>query len=216
LFAADIQPTPTEQQSATPAEPEKKPQATFGSFSSKASPFASAGGASPFGSASSSSPFGAASKSSPFATAAASSTSAFGSAAAKPAAAAASVPKGGFASSGFGNYSNAFSTFAKKPAADDTSKAGPSTSFGDILKERGEEVEETKLQLNKQDGELRWRLLELTIPVPTGEEEESTVYQTRVKLFALDDEVAGWKERGVGSLKLNKRRDGTTGGRLGE
>ena len=52
--------------------------------------------------------------------------------------------------------------------------------------------------------------------MPTGEEEESTVFQTRVKLYALDDESGGWKERGVGALKLNKRRDGTSGARLGE
>lgn len=41
--------------------------------------------------------------------------------------------------------------------------------------------------------------------VPTGEEEEDTVYQTRCKLYALDDQ-GGWRERGVGNLKLNKHK----------
>lgn len=50
--------------------------------------------------------------------------------------------------------------------------------------------------------------------VHTGEEEEETVYQTRVKLYAMEGNA--WKERGVGALKLNKRRDGGAGARLGE
>lgn len=41
--------------------------------------------------------------------------------------------------------------------------------------------------------------------VPTGEEEEDTIYQTRCKLYALDDQ-GGWRERGVGNLKLNKHK----------
>lgn len=41
---------------------------------------------------------------------------------------------------------------------------------------------------------------------PTGEEDEDTVYSTRAKLFVMESE-GGWKERGVGQLKLNKRRD---------
>lgn len=50
----------------------------------------------------------------------------------------------------------------------------------------------------------------------TGEEHERTVYQTRVRLFVLDQESGGWKERGVGALKLNVPADGGHGARLGE
>lgn len=38
----------------------------------------------------------------------------------------------------------------------------------------------------------------------TGEEDERTEYQVRAKLFAMaPPPVNGWKERGVGTLKLN-------------
>ena len=38
----------------------------------------------------------------------------------------------------------------------------------------------------------------------TGEEDERTEYQVRAKLFAMTPPpVSGWKERGVGTLKLN-------------
>lgn len=36
----------------------------------------------------------------------------------------------------------------------------------------------------------------------TGEEDEYTEFQVRAKLFHLDS-TSTWKERGVGSLKLN-------------
>lgn len=41
------------------------------------------------------------------------------------------------------------------------------------------------------------------------------MYQTRAKLFMMEDEGT-WKERGVGLLKLNKRREDGGGARLGE
>ncbi|TXT04968.1 hypothetical protein VHUM_03788 [Vanrija humicola] len=148
--------------------PAKKPQATFGAFSAKSSPFASV--------SSSSSPFGtAAASSSPFASAASSS------------------PAG---TSGFGNYSNAFSPFAaKKPDATadaDKAEASTSKSFGDILQQKVEEEKEEKVQV--------------------GEEEEETVYQTRVKLFTMEE--SAWKERGTGAIRLNKRRADGGGARL--
>ncbi|GFZ51621.1 hypothetical protein JCM24511_09388 [Saitozyma sp. JCM 24511] len=186
---------------AQPTEPPKKPQASFGAFSSVASPFA-ARTASPFASAG-----------------AGASTSAFG---------AASTPtKSAFSGSGFGNYSSTFSPFAAKKvtpafgagaAADKeegkateteaeaenggASKAGPST-FGDILQSsKADEAEEQegKLQMTEQD-------------VPTGEEEEETVYATRVKLYIMQSD-GGWRERGVGALKLNVRRSDGLGARL--
>jgi hypothetical protein len=51
--------------------------------------------------------------------------------------------------------------------------------------------------------------------VPTGEEEEETVYATRVKLYIMQSD-GGWRERGVGALKLNVRRSDGLGARLGE
>lgn len=41
------------------------------------------------------------------------------------------------------------------------------------------------------------------------------MYQTRAKLFMMEAEGA-WKERGVGLLKLNRRRQDGGGARLGE
>lgn len=48
----------------------------------------------------------------------------------------------------------------------------------------------------------------------TGEEDEETVFQTRVKLFSMEEQGA-WRERGLGALKLNKRRADGGGARLG-
>lgn len=41
------------------------------------------------------------------------------------------------------------------------------------------------------------------IHVEDGESGEATLVQLRAKLFALDSKEAGWKERGVGTLKVN-------------
>ncbi|WOO84749.1 Brefeldin A resistance protein [Vanrija pseudolonga] len=201
----------------SPSAPPKKPQATFGAFSSKSSPFASvSSSSSPFGSAAaSSSPFGsAAASSSPFGSAAATS-SPFGAAAGSSSPFGSVKPKSAFDStaptaakpggtSGFGNYSNAFSQFAKKPAATadaDKPEASSSSTFGDILREKGAEEKEEKVHLDKQE-------------VFTGEEDEETVFQTRVKLFSMETEQGAWRERGLGALKLNKRRADGGGARL--
>lgn len=62
----------------------------------------------------------------------------------------------GFANSGFGNYSSAFSPFAKK-----SEDKAESSSFGDILKEKGandvDAGEEKKPQLDRQDGKFEFR-----------------------------------------------------------
>ena len=43
--------------------------------------------------------------------------------------------------------------------------------------------------------------------VKTGEEDEETVYQCRIRLYAIDltSSDKAWKERGVGLLKLNRK-----------
>lgn len=41
------------------------------------------------------------------------------------------------------------------------------------------------------------------VPVEDGEAGEATLLHVRAKLFALTSTEAGWKERGVGMLKIN-------------
>jgi len=50
--------------------------------------------------------------------------------------------------------------------------------------------------------------------VHTGEEDEETIYQTRAKLYVMQSD-GGWKERGVGTLRLNVRASDGKGARLG-
>jgi hypothetical protein len=45
--------------------------------------------------------------------------------------------------------------------------------------------------------------LTITVYVEDGESGEATLLQLRAKLFALESKEAGWKERGVGTLKIN-------------
>lgn len=105
-------------------------------------------------------------------------------------------------------------------------------SFGDILKESKGDVEiekEGKVAMQEQDGMsfFFFLLIENFLPagltsmmswssvrniVTTGEEDEDTVFQARSKLFVNEK---GWKERGVGLLKLNVRRSDGSGARLG-
>ncbi|WVQ98296.1 hypothetical protein IAU59_005419 [Kwoniella sp. CBS 9459] len=213
--ATEAAPSPSTAAGTTPAPappvtaaPAKKPQATFGAFSSAKSPFASST-TSPSDAAATFAPetstpssgvasadppkkplatFGAfSSSSSAFATP--KSTSAFGSAPAK--------------GSAFGTYSTTSSPFTSKQAApaqgDEKAEAGPST-FGDILKEsRGVETTQSKVEMQEQD-------------VTTGEEDEETIFQTRAKLYINDKEA--WRERGVGQLKLNVKRSDGSGARL--
>lgn len=42
----------------------------------------------------------------------------------------------------------------------------------------------------------------LSHSVTTGEEDETTVYSSRVKLYSMAKDQS-WKERGTGALKLN-------------
>ena len=54
----------------------------------------------------------------------------------------------------------------------------------------------------------------LTSAVHTGEEAESTSFSVRTKLYVMQAD-GGWRERGVGTLKLNVRRSDGKGARLG-
>jgi hypothetical protein len=46
-------------------------------------------------------------------------------------------------------------------------------------------------------------LLMVSVPIDDGEAKEATLLQFRAKLFAYETKETGWKERGVGILKLN-------------
>ncbi|KAE8540486.1 hypothetical protein D1P53_003432 [Cryptococcus gattii VGV] len=112
--------------------------------------------------------------------------------------------------SAFGTYSNTATAFKSGAAGSGTvagddgvsaEQQGKRASFGDILKESRGDVEvekEGKVAMHEQD-------------VTTGEEDEDTVFQARSKLFVNEK---GWKERGVGLLKLNVQRNDGSGARL--
>ncbi|WVQ75840.1 hypothetical protein IAR50_005473 [Cryptococcus sp. DSM 104548] len=142
------------------AEPPKKTQSTFSSFSASASPF--------------------------------------GSKPKQPSAFSAPLSK----TSAFGNYSTSTSAFGAgaKAEGDKSPEEGKRKNFGDILKDTKEDlgVEKEKLNMQEQD-------------VTTGEEDEDTVFQVRAKLFVNEK---GWKERGIGLLRVNVRRDDGGGARL--
>lgn len=43
--------------------------------------------------------------------------------------------------------------------------------------------------------------------VKTGEEDEDTIYQTKAKLLVLDTATSNWKERGVGTFRINHNEE---------
>lgn len=45
--------------------------------------------------------------------------------------------------------------------------------------------------------------------VKTGEEDEDTIYQTKAKLLVLDTASSVWKERGVGTFRINMKEEET-------
>lgn len=45
--------------------------------------------------------------------------------------------------------------------------------------------------------------------VTTGEEDEDTIYQTKAKLLVLDAASGNWKERGVGTFRINMKEEET-------
>ena len=52
--------------------------------------------------------------------------------------------------------------------------------------------------------------------VHTGEEEESTVFTVRAKLYIVDSETKAWKERGTGVVRVNTPVEGEGNPRLGK
>ncbi|KZV96401.1 hypothetical protein EXIGLDRAFT_833644 [Exidia glandulosa HHB12029] len=95
----------------------------------------------------------------------------------------------------------------KNGSPNGTSESGDeedSTAFSSRLAEAGAETgdedNEKKLNLTEQE-------------VMTGEEEETTVHQTRAKLFVMEQSNS-WKERGTGMLKLNVRKSDRSAARI--
>lgn len=114
----------------------------------------------------------------------------------------------------------------------EASAAGPSKNFGDILSGSGapeDEAGSSKVQMMEQDGE-QYTLVSLcgnciqpagfedmtdVHTVVTGEEDETTKFQMRTKLYVMQSDNS-WRERGVGLLRLNVRRQDGQGARLGQ
>lgn len=92
-------------------------------------------------------------------------------------------------------------------AAPTSSIFGAETASGDATKSVEEEgvVKEAEYEAEAADEDqyVVVKGLERT-SVPTGEEEENCIHSVRAKLYALDSKgtTAGWKERGVGNLRM--------------
>jgi len=52
------------------------------------------------------------------------------------------------------------------------------------------------------------------VTVTTGEEEEDTIFKATAKLFAFDAKATGWKERGIGQIKVNQAKNNPSQARL--
>lgn len=191
------------------AASDKPALSTFGSANPSASSAAATTESKGFGSAGSSSK-------SPFATAGTSKLSGFSSGA-----------------SGFGGLGGGLSSFASKPGSSTFGSTKPASGLGAPTEddeegeaEDGEEGDEvtTASEADKQDerfhvqdGMENTKTLDTTlhcqigltnnISVNTGEDDESTHFQSRAKLYAfMATEGANektWKERGLGTVKLN-------------
>ena len=85
---------------------------------------------------------------------------------------------------------------------DEDSEGGAGSDEDEVLAE-----EKKKSKLHK--GMITWfqlgmELLTLfLVHIDDGEAGEATLLQLRAKLFAIESKDAGWKERGVGTLKIN-------------
>ena len=87
---------------------------------------------------------------------------------------------------------------------DDEESEGPAESE----EEESAKPSEDKKRLKIVKSRSRIRIAEININKTTaqiedGESGEATLLQIRAKLFALDSKEKGWKERGVGTLKIN-------------
>lgn len=100
---------------------------------------------------------------------------------------------------GFGAFSSGgFSMFSKDSGFSKAKENEKKPERDTLQKEPEEQGSKEKSQLQERQ------------EVKTGEEEEKTDLSLRVRLYAvsLEDQASGWKERGVGQLKLNSNNEG--------
>jgi Ran-binding protein 3 len=99
-----------------------------------------------------------------------------------------------------------------------SSLAKPSVNiFDTVSNDKEEGAEDVKEDKNEEDASVNEDLyVKVAAPleqrsVETGEEQEDSVFSCRVRLYALDltNAAVGWKERGTGTLHVNKMRDGS-------
>ncbi|KAI9054913.1 hypothetical protein LZ554_002057 [Drepanopeziza brunnea f. sp. 'monogermtubi'] len=113
---------------------------------------------------------------------------------------------------GFGGGSGAkLSSFAAPPGKDDESLSSkPARAFGapDSDEDDGADVDGSDGGAATDDEESAPAVHEekkkgKPSKVDDGEAGEATLLQVRAKLFAIESKEVGWKERGVGTLKIN-------------
>ncbi|KAJ5052314.1 uncharacterized protein L3040_002067 [Drepanopeziza brunnea f. sp. 'multigermtubi'] len=113
---------------------------------------------------------------------------------------------------GFGGGSGAkLSSFAAPPGKDDESLSSkPARAFGapDSDEDDGADVDDSDGGAVTDDEESAPAVHEekkkgKPSKVDDGEAGEATLLQVRAKLFAIESKEVGWKERGVGTLKIN-------------
>lgn len=120
---------------------------------------------------------------------------------------------GGFSSGFGGGQSKTLSSFGSANAEASTASK-PAKAFGAPESDgeddsAGENDEEGDTNTNEDesiptDDKKKSKLSK--VPVHDGEEDEVTLSQFRAKLFVVESKEQGWKERGVGNLKVNVHR----------
>lgn len=87
---------------------------------------------------------------------------------------------------------------------DDDEKHVGSAEEDGVTSSPEEKKKSSKTQKGKSEDFFNRQILtRYTVPVEDGESGEATLLHIRAKLFAIASQEAGWKERGVGTLKIN-------------
>ena len=119
------------------------------------------------------------------------------------------------------------SSFAAPPGKGDVALTKPAKAFGAPESDESDEGDdedsegpaegEEEESLKGAEDKKKFKILKSKVPisiaeisinntvahVEDGESGEATLLQIRAKLFAIDSKEKGWKERGVGTLKIN-------------
>ena len=83
---------------------------------------------------------------------------------------------------------------AKVESKEDDKSGNETRSVSDTKESTSTPITEPIVKLTKQE-------------IKSGEETEESLFQTNIKLYQLTDIKEGWKERGVGTLHLNKDKN---------